>query len=138
MSEYHGTVSAFVCCDKVIVEAGNNKKTVIGIFRNFNFMQLPSSSPAPWFIYAQISIRDPGAHTIAVNIAHDETVSVVFAASAEIDEKFPGGDLDLILPAHPAVFQKPGRHIVTMNVDGTPAASYTLHVTLQPSQIGGS
>jgi len=137
MAADHVNINAFLCCDKIIIEAGNNKKTVVGIFRNFFFQQLPSVFGVPWFIFAQMSNLDAGPHTVTVNIAHDETVGVVFAAGAEIAPEFPGGDIDLVLPAQPAVFQKVGKHVVTLNIDGQQKAYYVLNVQLQASPIGG-
>jgi hypothetical protein len=136
MATERANVTTFVCCDKVIEEAGNHKKTVIGIFRNFGFQELPARLAAPWFIYAQISSLDPGAHDMTINVVHDETTGVVFAAGLEIPDSHPP-DIDLIVPAQPAEFHKEGKHVVTLNIDGGQAAYCVLTVSLRRQQIGG-
>ncbi len=126
-----------VCCDKVIEEAGNGKKTVIGIFRNFNFPALPAAYALPWFIFAQITALEPGAHSVTINVVHDQTQGVVLAVGLEIPETHPE-NADLLIPVQNVVFQKQGKHVVSLNIDGQQFGYCVLTVTLQATQVGGT
>jgi hypothetical protein len=132
----HVNVTAFFCCDSVIEEARTGKKTIVGTFRNFHFQELPARFGSPWYIYAQISGVDPGRHDITVNIVHDETAGVVFAAALEIPEDHPE-DIDLIIQAQPTQFAKPGKHVVSLNIDGTQVKYCVLNVELRKQKLGG-
>jgi hypothetical protein len=123
-------VTAFVACDKVIEESGNRKKTIIGIFRNFNFPELPSRFAAPWFLFAQISGLTAGKHDITVNVVHDATQGVVFASGMDIPEDH-ADNVDLIIPAQGTEFRKEGDHVATLSIDGTQVAYYVLRVVLR-------
>lgn len=132
----HVNINAFVCCDKVIREAETGKQTVVGIFQNFNFGKLPARFSAPWFIYAQLNSLDPGGHTVTVNIAHDDTNSVVYAATVEIDEDHPE-NVNIVLNGQPTEFTKAGEYDVTLNIDGLQQAHYLLTVNQKRQSIGG-
>ena len=129
-------MTAFVCCDRVISEAGTGKKTIVGIFKNFNFAGLPARFSAPWFVYAQIANLDPGDHVITLNIVHDETQGVVFAANLEIKGEHPD-DIDVVIPAHPTEFSREGKYVVSMNLNGSQIAYTVLNVALTPQRVGG-
>ncbi len=133
----HAKLEMLVCCDKVIEEAVNGKKTVIGIFRNFNFPSLPTAYALPWFIFAQITGLDSGGHSVAINVVHDQTQGVVFAAGLDIPDTHPE-NADLLIPVQNVMFQKPGKHVVSLNIDGRQLGYTVLTVTLQGAQIGGT
>ena len=135
MSE-HVNVNCFVSCDRVITEAETGKKSVIGVFKNFNFKGLPSRFPAPWFIFAQLANVDAGQHNITINIVHDETQGVVFAASLEVAEDHPE-DIELVMPAQGTEFSKEGKFVVSMNMNGSQIAYNVITVNLKTQQIGG-
>ena len=123
------TVPVFLACDKVIEEAGSRKKSVIGVFQTFSFSSLPSRFGAPWFIFAQVFGLDDGNKDVTINIVHDSTMGVVFAAGIELPEN-RSSDVDLVIEPTPTVFQKEGAHLVTLNIDGMQRASFSLSVKL--------
>ncbi len=129
------TVTTFVACDRVIEEANTRKKSVIGIFSNFHFEQLPARPPFPWFLFAQIKNLADGQHDITVNIVHDETQAVVFSATIEVKEEHPES-VDLVLPVI-AEFQKKGQHVVSLNIGGQQKAYFILSVEIQKRTLGG-
>lgn len=131
----HANVSTFVACDKVIQEEGTHKKTIIGIFKNFNFNNLPARF-GPWFIFAQISNLDSGKADVTINIVHDSTQGVVFAARLGIPEDHPE-DIDICIRADAAEFDKEGKYVATLNIDGQQCAYYVLTVSLTKQQTGG-
>jgi hypothetical protein len=133
----HTKLEMLVCCDKVIEEAGNGKKTVIGIFRNFNFPVLPATYAFPWFIFAQITGLDAGAHAVTMNVVHDQTQGVVLAAGIDIPEEHPE-NADLLIPVQNVVFQKEGKHVVSLNIDGQQLGYSVLTVSLQLAPMGGT
>jgi len=137
MAADHVNVNVFVCCDKVIEEAENHKKTIIGIFSNCHFAELPSRLAVPWFIFAKLSRVDPDSQVVTINVTHDETQGVVFAASIELKPHHPE-DVDIIIPANSTTFTRPGKHVVTLNIDGTQVAHFVLNVSLRSLQIGGN
>lgn len=130
------SVVTFVACDMVVEEARSGKKTIVGIFQNFNMGRLPSIYGRPWFLFAQIHGLDPGTTDITVNIVHDETTGVVFAASVEVPDGHPE-NADIVLEATQTQFTKPGKHVVSLNINGQQYASFVLTVTLQPQPQRG-
>jgi hypothetical protein len=87
-------------------------------------------------VFAQIKNVDPGAHDITINIVHDDTHAVVLAASAEVPENH-SQSVDLVIPGQGAEFQKEGKHVMTLNIDGIQAAYQVLNVSLIKQQQGG-
>ena len=130
-------VVTFVACEKVIQEAGSGKKSIIGIFQNFNMKQLPSRLGSAWFLFGQIMNLDPGKVDVTVNIVHDETQGVVFAASIEIPDGHPE-NADLMLQADATEFRKEGKHVVSLNIGGMQYAHFVLKVVLTPQTSGGN
>lgn len=130
-------VVTFVACEKVIEETGTGKKTVIGIFQNFNMKQLPSRFGGSWYVFAQIMGLDSGKVDVTVNIVHDETQGVVFAASIEIPESHPE-NVDLVLQADATEFHKEGKHVVSLNIGGIQHGYFVLNVKLAPQSAGGN
>ena len=128
----HGNVTVFVACDKVIQEANTNKKSLIGMFKNFNFAQLPGRLPQ-WFLYAQISDLEEGERVLTINIVHDSTTGVVFSDRIGVPKDHPK-NIDLCLDAGSSQFDKEGEYNVTLNIDGTQHASFILTVTLRQKQ----
>lgn len=124
----HANVKAFVACDKIIEEAKTQKKSLIGLFNNFNFPTLPARHSS-WFLFAQIANLEAGNRDITINIVHDATQGVVFSAKLSIPEKHPE-NIDICIPANPTVFDKEGNYDVTLNIDGSQHASFILKVAL--------
>lgn len=126
----HGKVTVFVACDKVIQEAETNKKSLIGMFQNFNFTRLPNRH-IQWFLYAQVTNLEKGERDITINIVHDATTGVVFSARINVQDNHPE-NIDLCIDASRTQFDKEGIHNVTLNIDGTQYASFILTVNLKP------
>lgn len=79
-------ITTFVACERVIEEKGTGKKSVIGIFQNLSLRSLPSRLGGPWYVFAQLFGLDEEKVDITVNIVHDETQGVVFAAGLEMKQ----------------------------------------------------
>ncbi|MEI8095945.1 MAG: hypothetical protein WCG80_17175 [Spirochaetales bacterium] len=112
--------------DRVIRE-DNGKTGIIGSFSQFNFPSFPAPITFPWVVFFAIAnLR--GKHTISMNLVHDDTQSVVFPISMEIDA--PGDvNLEITIPAPIIILPKPGDYSLTLNVDGFPLCSRILKVS---------
>jgi len=119
--------------DRIITES-NGKKGLIGVFSNFNFQQFPAIAP-PWFIYAALA-NISGKHEFSINLVRDEAQHVVLPIAGEIDVQDDGKEIEIILPINNLTFQKPGLHVLTLNIDGAQIASRILRVN-QVESSGG-
>lgn len=135
MLSERANATVFVACDRVIEEKDTGKKTLVGIFQNFHFQQLPARAPAPWYLVAQVQNMEPGKHDVTINIVHDETTGVVFAAGLEIPHEHPP-DIDMVIFAQETQFHKEGKHVVTLNIDGNQSAYFVLNVNLRKQKVG--
>ena len=122
--------------DRIIVEEGTNKKSLVGTFSFFYADQVPAVF-APWFIYAAATNLVPDEpHTFSVNIAHDDSQTVVFSAGGEFGVGERNATAELVLPVVRAPFPKFGDYPVQFNVDGREIATRNLRV-VERSQAGG-
>jgi hypothetical protein len=106
-----------VAADRVIRE-DNGKFSIIGMFSNLNSGQFPAVF-APWHIFAHlVDIPLSGPISLTVSVYNVETTLVSFSQNIDVpDEPRKGSDLDLNLIITNAVFQKPGRHAVSLNMN---------------------
>ncbi|HUX11978.1 MAG TPA: hypothetical protein VMW87_03070 [Spirochaetia bacterium] len=125
-----GIVSyALLCADRVITE-NNGKKGVIGVFSGFQFPAFPSP-PTHWFIYA--GLANLGAkQDFSLNLVHEESQHVLFSLGGDLNTAEGNRDVELVVPVANLIFQKPGTHILTLNIGGMPVASRVLRVTPAP------
>ncbi|GAI42417.1 unnamed protein product, partial [marine sediment metagenome] len=87
---------ALLYADRVIVEEGNHKKSIIGSFTRFFADKIPTSFP-PWYIYAAVTNLS-GPHAFSINLVHDKEKQVVVPISGKFEVKRPGDVVDLIIP----------------------------------------
>lgn len=116
---------ALLFADRVITES-NGKRGLIGVFGAFNFQSFPALSP-PWFIYAGVTnLRD--THEFSLNLVRDDAQHVLLPIAGEINAERADRDSEFIFPIMNLVFQRPGVHSLTFNIDGTQVASRILRV----------
>lgn len=123
-----------IVADRVIRE-DNGKFSIIGIFKNINLPQFPAVI-APWFVYAHINgLPNKGKVSVTITIYNIETTLVVLSQNFDIpEEQRKGDDLDINMQVTNAVFQKPGKHAVSVNVNGTTLKIYYMNV----QQVGSA
>lgn len=114
-----------VFADRVIRE-DNGKVGIIGSFSQFNFPAFPATANFPWVVFLGVTNLS-GKHTISMNLVHDDTQTVVFPVSMDVDVPI-GANLEFQVPAPFLVFNKEGAHTLTVNIDGVPFISRVLRV----------
>ena len=104
--------------DRVIRE-DNGKFSIIGIFKQINLPKFPAVI-APWHVYAHINnLPKDKVISVTISIYNVETTLVVFSQTIDIpDAQRKGDDLDINLQIANVAFQKPGKHAVSINVNG--------------------
>ena len=119
--------------DRVIRE-DNGKISVIGIFKNINIPIFPAVI-APWFVYAHIKdLPKTGQLSITITIYNTENTFVLFSQTIDVPEgKRKGDDIDINLQIANVAFQKPGKHAVSVNINGNTTRIAYFNVT----QTGG-
>lgn len=124
--------TTLLAADRVIRE-DNGKFSIIGVFKNINLPQFPAVI-APWHVYAHVNgLPKTGNVAVTITIYNIETTLVVLSQNFDIPEdQRKGDDLDINLQVANVVFQKPGRHAVSINVNGKNLKFYYLDV----NQIG--
>ena len=75
-------IYALIFADKIIVEQGTGKKTVVGMFSEINAHSFPAHPP-PWNILCIIGNLAPIKHTFAINIVHERSTHVVWSVGGE-------------------------------------------------------
>src|SRR5262249_51462928 len=74
-------VLAMLLCDVAIMEAGSNKKTLVGIFDKIVTRIIPTVH-RPFFLYAKLAdLR--GKHTIRIDLVHLATEKKILSLDAE-------------------------------------------------------
>lgn len=116
---------ALLFADKVITE-NNGKRGLIGVFGAFNFQNFPAISP-PWFIFAGVANLQ-GTHEFSLNLVRDDAQHVVLPIAGELNGETADKDSEFIFPIANLIFQKPGIHTLTFNIDGNQVASRILRV----------
>ena len=118
---------AILFADKAITE-DNGKKGLIGIFGGFNFPAFPAGVPF-WFVYVALDHVPPGKHEFSVNLVRDEATQVVWASGGEIEIKEESHrHIEIVLPVVNCMFTKPGKHSLTINLDGFQIGSRILDI----------
>ncbi len=115
--------------DRAITE-DNGKKGLIGIFSGFNFPKFPAGVPL-WFAYIALDNVPAGRHEFSVNLVRDEATQVVWASGGEVELKDDViRQIEIVLPVLNCLFQKPGKHSLTVNLDGYQIGSRIIDVNL--------
>ncbi|WP_319414700.1 DUF6941 family protein [Marispirochaeta aestuarii] len=104
--------------DRVIRE-DNGKMSIIGIFRSINLPSFPAVIP-PWNVYAHLNnLPDDDQISITITIYNTETTLVLFSQTIDIKkEQRKRENVDINLQIANVSFVKPGRHAVSINVNG--------------------
>ncbi len=119
---------ALITADKVITEAGNNKKTIIGTFTNFFAGSFPAVFP-PWAIYLSFTnVADE--HTFSINIINDRSQQAVFSAGGQCVVPDRHAVVELVVNAFPVTFPEKGSYTITANLDGRSLVSRILNLYL--------
>lgn len=111
--------------DKIITE-DNGKKGIIGTFTRFFARSFPASFP-PWAIYAALT-NVTGEHSFALTLVEDETQAVVLPLTGKFDVKQKGDVVELIPTIVGAVFPRPGKYTLLLQVDTDQIGARTLVV----------
>jgi hypothetical protein len=117
-----------------IIREDNGKIGLVGIFEQFMAPSLPFA-PLPWGIYIAIDNVDPGKHILTANLAQDETQSVLFPVTLNLEQHGPG-PIQIPLAVPPIQFSAYGSYSLTVNLDGSQIGSRILKL-LRPETVGG-
>ena len=134
MVEAEPVLLALIAADKIITEAQNNKKTIVGTFTNFFAASFPALFP-PWAIYFSFT-NVVDEHTFSINVVNDRTQQVIFSAGGQCTSAEPSAVVELVVPAFPVTFPEKGVYTIIAHLDGQPLASRILTVTPVAAQGG--
>ena len=128
---------ALLVADRIIVEEGNRKKSIIGSFDNFFSPKFPVVFP-PWFIYASVAnLSEDSPYTVNL-VKDDGSDSVVIGFTGRLKVKDPRANTDLIFQVANAKFPSAGDYMLTFNIGTERLGSRILHVNeVPPLQITG-
>ena len=102
------TVLALLLCDQVIVDAGTNKKSLIGVFENLNALVFPASTSMA--IYAKLTDAQ-GKYNFRVRIVHlknEALLGELEIKDAEFADQLRPAELIINLPG--LVFPEAGKY----------------------------
>ena len=122
-------VVAILFADRLITEH-NGKKGIIGVFNQFQAQAFPVSFP-PWGIYIAMTNLQ-GKHEFALELTHEESEQVIIPIKGQLEVPSQNEVIDLIFNIENAIFPQPGRHILSVYVDGNIAGSRLLQVEKIP------
>jgi len=125
------TVLAMLLCDQVIVDAGTNKKSLIGVFDNLNSVGFPSQTRIA--IYAKLTDAE-GKYDFRVRIVHlkDETLLGEFEIKgAAFADQLRPAELIIDLPA--LVFPEAGKYEFQLYANEI----YLSRITMEAKSIQG-
>jgi hypothetical protein len=130
MSIVEPVLVALLFADRVIVEEGNHKKTIVGTFTQFHAEKFPAAFP-PWYIYAAATnLR--GEHSFSLNLVLEKQRQVILGINGKIKADDARKVTELIFPIPRAVFPEAGTYTLTFNIEGAPVGSRLLEVVHQP------
>lgn len=128
---------ALLCADRVIVEEGNHKKSIIGSFDNFFSPKFPVVFP-PWFIYAAVANLSEDSDFTLNLVKDDGSDSVVIGFTGRFKVTDPRSKSDIIFQVANAKFPSAGDYMLTLTIGTEHVGSRILHVKdVPPLQITG-
>lgn len=102
------SIVAALLCDRVITEAGTNKKTVVGVFDTLHAVQLPFQ--VQFSLYIRLTDAQ-GRYRFEVKIVHLETdTPLAGARTSELQMGDPLGYYELVMPFPSIPFPTEGRY----------------------------
>ena len=117
---------ALLFADKVIVEEGNHKKTIVGTFTRFHSDKFPISFP-PWYIYAAVTNLG-GEHSFSLNLVLEKEKQVILPINGKLKVDNSRDVIELIFPIGQVVFPSSGDYALTFNIDGNQIGSRLLEL----------
>lgn len=128
-------VYALIFADKVILEQGTGKKTVVGMFSEINAHNFPTQHP-PWHILCIIGNLASGKHTFAINIVHEDSTQVIWSVGGEFTLAEGQNVADFSFEVVPR-FPAEGSYTVSVHFDGGPvpvvSRALTVHKVEAPN-----
>ncbi|OHD74905.1 MAG: hypothetical protein A2V99_04170 [Spirochaetes bacterium RBG_16_67_19] len=130
MSAIEPVLVALLFADRVLVEEGNHKKTIVGTFTQFYSEKFPVVFP-PWFIYAAAT-NFAGEFSFSVNLVLEKDQQVVLGISGKVKADNRNKVNEFIFPIQRAIFPSAGTYSLTFNIGGVQVGSRLLEVIPQP------
>jgi len=130
MSAIEPVLVALLFADRVLVEEGNHKKTIVGTFTQFYSERFPVVFP-PWFIYAAAT-NFAGEFSFSVNLVLEKDRQVVLGISGKVKADNRNKVNEFIFPIQRAIFPSAGTYSLTFNIGGVQVGSRLLEVIPQP------
>lgn len=130
MSAIEPVLIALLFADRVLVEEGNHKKTIVGTFTQFYSEKFPVVFP-PWFIYAAAT-NFTGEFSFSVNLVLEKDQQVVLGISGKVKADNRNKVNEFIFPIQRAIFPSAGSYALTFNIGGVQVGSRLLEVIPQP------
>jgi len=129
MSVVEPVLVALLFADRVLVEEGNLKKTIVGTFTQFYSEKFPAVFP-PWFIYAAATNIE-GEHSFSINLVLEKESQVILGINGKMKAEDRNKVNEFIFPIQRAIFPSPGTYALTFNIGGVQVGSRLLEVVPQ-------
>ena len=129
MSVVEPVLVALLFADRVLVEEGNLKKTIVGTFTQFYSEKFPAVFP-PWFIYAAATNIE-GEHSFSINLVLEKESQVILGINGKMNAEDRNKVNEFIFPIQRAIFPSPGTYALTFNIGGVQVGSRLLEVVPQ-------
>ena len=129
MSAIEPVLVALLFADRVLVEEGNRKKTIVGTFTQFHSEKFPAVFP-PWFIYAAATNIE-GEHSFSLNLVLEKESQVIIGINGKMKADNRNKVNEFIFPIQRATFPSPGVYVLTLNIGGIQVGSRLLEVVSQ-------
>jgi Family of unknown function (DUF6941) len=129
MSVVEPVLVALLFADRVLVEEGNHKKTIVGTFTQFHADKFPAVFP-PWYIYAAATNIE-GEHTFSLNLVLEKESQVVLGINGMVKAGHRNKVNEFVFPIQRAIFPSAGTYTLTFNIGGAPVGSRLLEVISQ-------
>ena len=107
---------AILFCDKIIVEAETNKKTLVGIFNQISSKKFPCKHPEMSVFLSVTNIY--GKQPVNLRIIHFEKEFELMSAKGEIQAVSPNDVVELVFNLRGIQFKEPGMYCFEFYIDG--------------------
>ncbi len=124
------SVLAILLCDRIITEAGTNKKTLVGVFRTLRAAKIPISRQMGF--YARLTDAE-GKYKFRVEIVRlndNQAIGRIETGELESTDRLAPVELAMNLP--PVPFNQPGRYEFQLYGNEV----YLGHISLDVTQRG--